>query len=52
MKLKFGQYFAADVWLKIEVGILLKILQLGLVKILKIKFSRNAEVDARLIFRG
>ena len=34
MKLKFGQYFAADVWLRLQSLILVKILKLGLVKIL------------------
>ena len=34
LKLKFGQYFAADVWLKLRSWILVKIMKLGLVKIL------------------
>ena len=32
-KLKFGQYFAADVWLRLQSWILVKIFNLGLVKI-------------------
>ena len=33
LRLKFGQYFAADVWLRLRSFILVNILQLGLVKI-------------------
>ena len=36
MKLKFGQYFAADVWLRLRSLILVKILKLGSVKILSL----------------
>ena len=42
--LKFGQYFAADVWLRLCSWILVKILNLGLVKILKFKFKQDADV--------
>ena len=49
MKLKFGQYFAADVWLSLQSWILAKILKLDLVKILslslvnflKLKFDQD-----------
>ena len=44
MKLKFGQYFAADVWLRFGSLILIEILELGLVKILEFKFNQNADV--------
>ena len=44
LMLKFGQYFAADAWLRLWSFILVEILKLGLVKILKLKFSRNAEI--------
>ena len=36
MKLKFGQYFAADVWSRLQSLILVKILNLGWVKILSL----------------
>ena len=36
LKLKFGQYFAADVWLRLRSWILVKIMKLGLVKILSL----------------
>ena len=48
LKLKFGQYFAADAWLRLCPFSLVEILRLGLVKILK--FSENA--DAWLRFRS
>ena len=38
MKLKFGQYFAADVWLRLQSWILVNILKLGLVKIFTLDF--------------
>ena len=41
---KFGQYFATDVWLRLCSWILVKILNLGLVKILKFKFKQDADV--------
>ena len=44
LKLKFGQYFAAEVCLRWRSWILVKIMKLGLVKILKFKFSRDADV--------
>ena len=47
LKLKFGQHFAAYVWLELWSWILVKILKLGLVKILKFKFSRDADVWLR-----
>ena len=47
MKLNLGQYFAADAWLRLWSFILVEILKLGLVKILKFKFSRNAEIWLR-----
>ena len=52
LKLKFGQYFTADVWLRLQSWILVKILKLGLVKILSLSlvelliFGRDFEVDA------
>ena len=48
MKLKFGQYFAADVWLRLRSNIL----KLGLIKILTLDlvemliFGRDFEVNA------
>ena len=39
-----GQYFAADARLKLWNLILVEILKLGLVKILKFEFRRNADV--------
>ena len=36
LKLKFGQYFAAVVWLRLLSWILVKILELGFVKILNL----------------
>ena len=33
-KVKFGKYFAADVWLRLRSWILVNIMMLGLVKIL------------------
>ena len=56
LKLKFGQYFAADVWLKLWSWILVMILNLGLVKILSLsldevlKFGWDFEVNAYSIF--
>ena len=44
-KLKFGQYFVADAWLRLWNLILVEILKLCLVKILK--FSWNADVWSR-----
>ena len=44
LKLQFDQYFADGVWLRIWFWILVEILKLSLVKILKFKFSRNADV--------
>ena len=35
LKLKLGQYFADDVWLRLRSLILVEIMKLGLVKILK-----------------
>ena len=52
LKLKLGQYFAADVWLRLWSLILVKILKLGLVKILSLHlvemlmFGWDFEVDA------
>ena len=52
MKLKFGQYFAADVWLRLRSWILVNILKLGLVKIFTLDlfemlmFGRDFEVNA------
>ena len=37
MKPKFGQYFAADFWLRLRSSILEEILKLGLVKILSLR---------------
>ena len=39
LKLKFGQYFAADVWLRLQSWILVKILNLGLV------LNRDSKID-------
>ena len=47
LKLNFGQYFAADAWLRLWSSILVEIPKLGLVKIMKFKFSRNAEIWLR-----
>ena len=58
LKLKFGQYFAADVWLRLRSLILVKILKLGLVKILSLHlvkmlmFGWGFEVDAWSTFWG
>ena len=49
LKLRFGQYFAANAWLRLWGLILVKIMKLGLVKILRIKFSRNADVWLRFL---
>ena len=47
--MKFGQYFAADVWLRLRGWVLFKILKLGLVKILSFKFSGDADVWLRFL---
>ena len=47
LKLNFGQYFAVDAWCRLLSFILVEILKVGLVKILKFKFSRNAEIWLR-----
>ena len=39
LKLKFGQYFAADVWLRLQSWILVKILNLGLM------LNRDSKID-------
>ena len=54
LKLKFGQYFAANVWLRLRSWILVKIMNLGLVNILtldlvkmlilKLILNRNSEI--------
>ena len=36
LKLKFGEYFAADVWMRLRSYILVKIMKLDLVKILSL----------------
>ena len=52
LELKFGQYFAADVWLRLQSWILVIILKLGLVKILTLDlvqmlmFCWDSEVNA------
>ena len=46
-KLMFGQYFAADVSLRLRSSILVKILKLGLVNILNLKYRRDANVCLR-----
>ena len=38
LKLKFGQYFAANIWLRVQSFILAKIMMLGSVKILSFSF--------------
>ena len=48
----FGQNFKfkdADVWLSVHNGILVKILKLGLVKILKLKFRRDFEAEVSIL---
>ena len=51
LKLKFGQYFAADAWLRLRSWIFVNILKLGLVKILtldlveKLMFGWDFEVN-------
>ena len=56
LKLKFGQYFAADVWLRLRSWILVKIMKLGLVKILSLSlvemlmFGWDFKVNAQLKF--
>jgi len=47
LKIKFVQYFAADIWSKLSGWILVEILKLGLVKILKFKFCGEAVVWLR-----
>ena len=46
LKLKFGQYFAADVWLRLQSWILVKILNLGLM------LNRDSKIDvwSRLVW--
>ena len=44
LKLNFGHYFATDAWLWLWSSILVEILKLGLIKIFKFKFCRNADV--------
>ena len=52
LKQEFGQYFAADVWLRLQSWILVKILKLGLAKILSLSlveilmFGWEFEVNA------
>ena len=46
-EVKFSQYFAADPWLRLWRLFLVEILKLGLVRILKFKFSRNADIGLR-----
>ena len=41
LKLKFDQYFAADAWWRLLSSILIKIMKLGLVKMLKFKCNQN-----------
>ena len=52
MKLKFSQFFAADVWLRLRSLILVKILKLGLVKILSFSIVeiRDYEIEIGSIF--
>ena len=47
-KLKFRQYFATDLWFGLRSWILEEILKLSLVKIVKFKYSRDADVWLRL----
>ena len=49
LKLKFSQYFAADLWLGLWRLFLVEILELRLVKILKFKFSQNADIWLKLL---
>ena len=49
LKMNFGQYFSADVWLRLWSFILVNILKLGLVKILKLKFRRDFEAERSLV---
>ena len=58
LKLKFGQYFAADVWLRLRSWILVKVMKLGLVKILSLSlvemlmFGWDFKVNAKSRFRN
>ena len=58
LNVKFGQYFAADVWLRLRSWILVKIMKLGLVKILSLSleemliFGWDFKVNAWSIFRN
>ena len=49
LKLKFTQYFAADLWLRLWRLFLVEILKLRLLKIFKLKFSRNADIWLNLL---
>ena len=49
LKLKFCQYFAADLWLVLLRLFLVKTLKLRLVKILKFKFSQSAGIWLKLL---
>ena len=46
-KLKFDQYFGANAWWRLWSLILVEILKLGLIKLLKFKFIRNADLWLR-----
>ena len=62
LKLKFGQYFAADAWLRSRSWFLVKILKLGPVKIfsfslveilmLKLMLNRDFEIETLKILRA
>jgi len=49
LKLKIGQYFAADAWLRLCSLILVENLKLGFVKILKFESSQKADVWLKLV---
>ena len=49
LKLRFGQYFAADVWLRLQSWILVKILKLGLVKILCLNLVEMLNRDSEIL---
>ena len=58
LKLKFGQYFAADIWLRLQSWILVKIMKLGLVKtfclseVEMLMFGWDFKVNASSRFRN
>ena len=49
LRMKFGQHFAADAWLRLWSLILFEILRLGLVNIVLLKLSTTADVWLRCL---